>query len=73
MKDKKKIESTDAKQVDEKKPFILVAIGIGLLIFGFIVLSKVNRMATNWAGFAAPALLLAGWIIIAVGLWKGEK
>ncbi len=51
----------------------LVVGGIALLISGFIVLSMVNRMATNWAGFAAPALLVAGWVLIAAGLWKSEK
>ncbi len=62
----------DSKSAD-KLPVIFVGVGIGLLILGFIILSMVNRMATNWAGFAAPAFLVSGWVVIAVGLWKGEK
>ena len=51
----------------------IVAAGLGLLVLGFIALSMVNRMATNWAGFLSPVLLVSGWIVIAVGLWKSEK
>ncbi|MBN2407045.1 MAG: hypothetical protein JXJ19_05060 [Elusimicrobia bacterium] len=57
----------------DKLPKILIGSGLALLVIGFIVLSKANRMADNWAGFAAPFLLLAGWIVIAAGLWKQEK
>ena len=56
-----------------KPEVILFIIGVALLILGFIVLSMANKMANNWAGFASPALLLAGWVLIAIGLWKGEK
>lgn len=47
--------------------------GVLFIIVGFIILSKVNRMASNWAGFVSPAVLLAGWVLIAVGLWKAEE
>ena len=70
---KRKKDKKDNKKDKNKTPAKLVGGGIGLLMLGFIALSRVNRMATNWAGFAAPALLLAGWVMIAVGLWKGEK
>ncbi|MFH1416624.1 MAG: hypothetical protein ABIH89_11135 [Elusimicrobiota bacterium] len=69
-----KTQSAPAKLTEKDKlPSILIGTGIGLLIVGFFVLSRANRMADNWAGFAAPFLLVSGWIIIAVGLWKGEK
>lgn len=72
MKNKKEKELSTSEKDKKKIAKILIGCGIGLLILGFIVLSMVNRMATNWAGFAAPALILAGWIVIAVGLWKIE-
>jgi hypothetical protein len=56
-----------------KKSIKLLIIGISLVILGFIVLSMVNRMATNWAGYVSPLLLVTGWALIAIGLWKGEK
>jgi len=72
MTDKKNVVSKDIQQSD-KFPSILIGSGIGILIIGFFVLSRANRMADNWAGFAAPVLLVTGWIVISVGLWKGEK
>lgn len=44
--------------------------GIGLLTAGFIVLSMANRMASNWAGYISPFIVLAGWTVIIVHLWK---
>ena len=57
----------------KKTAIRLLIVGVSLVILGFIVLSMVNRMATNWAGYASPLLLVSGWVLIAIGLWKGEK
>jgi len=46
--------------------------GLILLITGFITLGFAGRMADNFAGTAAPFILLAGWLLIAAGLWKNE-
>jgi len=73
MSEKSKKLNTGKKPVGDKFPRILIGCGVGLLIVGFIVLSKVNRMADNWAGFAAPVILVISWILIGVGLWKIEK
>ncbi|MFW6134050.1 MAG: hypothetical protein ACOC5R_00570 [Elusimicrobiota bacterium] len=46
--------------------------GIILIFAGFIVLFMVNRKADNWAGYIAPALFIAGWIVVGIGLYKHE-
>lgn len=62
---------SDNKDLNRSKK-ILVS-GIGILIAGFIILSFVDRTAENFAGFAAPLILIAGWIVIGVGLWGIES
>ncbi|MFC2061125.1 hypothetical protein ACFLUV_01280 [Elusimicrobiota bacterium] len=69
---KKANKHNKEKEIDKKPARKITLTGIGILILGFIVLGMVNSMASNWAGFAAPVLILAGWITIAVGLWKSE-
>ena len=56
----------------DRKAARLFASGIVMLVAGFIVLSRVDSMADNFAGFLAPLMLLSAWIIIAVSLWKIE-
>ena len=67
------MQNVEAEKDNKRSYTILIGTGISLLILGFIVLSMVNRMATNWAGFLSPVLLVSGWILIAAGLWKSEK
>ena len=42
--------------------------GLIILIAGFLVLTKVNSDATNWAGVVSPVLIIAGYITIAIGI-----
>jgi hypothetical protein len=72
-KKKRIIKDKEIDNIINWKSLKLVGIGIALLILGFIVLSKVDRMASNWAGYISPLLLVSGWVLIAIGLWKGEK
>ncbi|MDA3792277.1 MAG: hypothetical protein PF545_01275 [Elusimicrobia bacterium] len=51
----------------------LIISGVSLVAAGFIVLFFVNRNATNIAGFISPLLLVSGWVVIAIGLWKKDE
>jgi len=70
---KSKAEKKSAKNTETENAKKFIIAGAVLLISGFIVLSRANRMADNWAGFAAPVILVISWILIGVGLWKIEK
>ncbi|MEK7287509.1 MAG: hypothetical protein AAB091_02970 [Elusimicrobiota bacterium] len=49
-----------------------VMAGILLVIAGFIVLSRADPAARNWAGTICPFLILGGYAVIGVALWRGK-
>ena len=51
-----------------KRGWKAIGAGIGLLIVGYIVLSKADSMAQNWAGIISPFLILGGYAIIGIGI-----
>lgn len=47
----------------------LAAAGGVLVVLGFIVLSRADALARNWAGQLAPFLILGGYAVIGYGLF----
>lgn len=47
----------------------LAAAGGALVLLGFLVLSRADALARNWAGQLAPFLILGGYFVIGVGLF----
>jgi len=54
--------------VISKRGKIIIATGIGLVIVGFIVLTKTNPQGDNWASSISPFILIGGYITIAIGI-----
>ena len=54
--------------VISKRGKIIIAAGIGLVIAGFLVLTKTNPQGDNWASIVSPFLLIGGYITIAIGI-----
>lgn len=44
---------------------------LAVLALGYVVLTKVNADASNWAGAAAPIMIIGGYILVAVGILVG--
>ena len=65
--------NSEVSPEEKEKSYKIVFVGAAIVIAGFFVLARANSMADNWAGFAAPAMLLAGWITIAAGLWRSGE
>ncbi|MDD5688370.1 MAG: hypothetical protein PHE88_11140 [Elusimicrobia bacterium] len=51
-----------------KRGKIVILAGIGLVIVGFLVLTKTNPQGDNWASILSPFLLIGGYITIAIGI-----
>lgn len=47
----------------------LALAGGALVVLGFIVLSRADALARNWAGHLAPFLILGGYALLGVGLY----
>ena len=47
----------------------LAAAGGVLIVLGFLVLSRADALARNWAGHLAPFLILGGYALLGVGLY----
>ena len=47
----------------------LVAVGGGLVLLGFAVLSRADSLGRNWAASLSPFLILGGYAAIGVGLF----
>lgn len=62
------VESPVALPVISKKGKIVILIGIGLVVIGFLVLTKTNPQGDNWASIVSPFLLIGGYITIALGI-----
>lgn len=43
--------------------------GIALVVIGFVVLSRADALARNWAGQLAPFLILGGYAALGLGLF----
>lgn len=51
----------------------IIAGGIGLVVVGFIVLTRTDPMGQNWASHLSPFLILGGYALVALGiLWSDE-
>ncbi|OGS44509.1 MAG: hypothetical protein A2539_01250 [Elusimicrobia bacterium RIFOXYD2_FULL_34_15] len=51
-----------------KRGKTVISIGIGLLIIGYLILTKTNPQGDNWASIISPFLLIGGYITIAIGI-----
>ena len=49
----------------------VVFAALAVLALGYFVLTKVNADASNWAGAAAPIMIIGGYIMVAVGILVG--
>ncbi|PIU83213.1 MAG: hypothetical protein COS68_05285 [Elusimicrobia bacterium CG06_land_8_20_14_3_00_38_11] len=54
--------------VISKRGKIIIAVGIGLVIVGFLILTETNPQGDNWASVVSPFLLIGGYITIAIGI-----
>ncbi len=48
---------------------LLAGVGGALVVLGFLVLSRADALARNWAGHLAPFLILGGYALIGLGLF----
>jgi hypothetical protein len=55
----------------KKNGLYIVGAAIALLVLGYFVLTKVNADASNWAGAAAPIMIIGGYITVAIGILVG--
>ena len=62
------IQPTVTLPMISKRGKIIIATGIGLVIIGFLVLTKTNPQGDNWASIISPFLLIGGYITIAIGI-----
>lgn len=52
-----------------KKRAVIFAVGLLLLVVGFLVLNQANATADNMAGKISPLLILGGYGVIFWSLW----
>lgn len=65
-------EDTKKEQkVKKKTGLYIVGAAILVLVIGYLILTKVNADASNWAGAAAPVLIIGGYITMAAGILVG--
>ena len=67
-------QETNASEEEEgraspKKRTIIFAVGLFLLVVGFLVLNQANPAADNMAGKVSPLLILGGYGVIFWSLW----
>jgi len=78
MSKKDKLRKKDASEEDQsgsaesailtRRGWKLVGIGVGVLIFGFIVLSFTDPRGQNFASHLSPFLIIGGYVIIGFGI-----
>ena len=51
----------------------VIAFGVGILVLGFIVLSRTDPMGKNWASHMAPFLILGAYGVIGYGVFVPES
>ncbi len=54
-----------------RKGLYIIGAALVVLIAGYFILTKVNADASNWAGAVSPILIVAGYIMVAVGILVG--
>lgn len=52
----------------EKTNYILIAIGISLLIIGYVLLAFVNSDASNFPGYLSPFIIFISVLMIIIAL-----
>ena len=57
--------------VKRKTGLYVIGAAVAVLALGYFVLTKVNADASNWAGVAAPIMIIGGYVAIAVGILIG--
>lgn len=50
-----------------------IGIGLGILVLGFIVLSRTDPMGRNWASTLSPFLILGGYAVIGIGIFLPDE
>lgn len=68
IKQDKAIQATQA--LLSKRQWLLVACSVLIIAMGFFILSKADTFAQNFAGRAAPFLILGGYGVMACALWR---
>ena len=65
----KKEEKKEARVIGiSKRGKKLIFIGIGVLIVGFLVLTRTDPAGQNWASHLSPFLIIGGYAIIGIGI-----
>ncbi len=59
------------QKTKKKTGLYIVGAAIAVLVIGYLILTKVNADASNWAGAAAPILIIGGYITMAAGILVG--
>ena len=74
-KNKQPLQNLNASQAPLFTFNVWRGIGTGVILSasGFAVLTQSDTAAQNWASYWAPALIAAGYALIAISLWKNGK
>ena len=56
------------QEIITKRGKTIISIGIGLVIIGFLILTKTNPQGDNLASIISPFVLIGGYITIAIGI-----
>jgi len=46
----------------------IIISGIGVLLLGFLVLTRTDPAGQNWASVLSPFLIIGGYVIIGIGI-----
>ena len=65
--------SDSAKMPFSKKNYVLLAIGVGIIIFGYTIMRMDNQVDGFISLYVAPILLLIGYLEIFYAIWWREK
>ncbi|HAM39544.1 MAG: hypothetical protein A2474_03735 [Elusimicrobia bacterium RIFOXYC2_FULL_34_12] len=60
--------SQNQEKMLSKRGKTIIFVGIGILILGYIILTKTNPQGDNWASIISPFLLVGGYITVAIGI-----
>ena len=74
-KDKKKFQEQSQIKIESisKRGWKVIGLGIGIVAFGFYILSLTDSQGQNWASKLSPFLILGGYATIAIGIIFPEK
>lgn len=51
----------------------VIAIGVGILAAGFILITYTDPMGRNWASVLAPFLIVGGYIAVGIGIFLPDS